>query len=104
MSTREVISDSFIVHFHDGESKEFIKGNSIEYIWSLTPAGDLLLYKKEYHKTFISAAIKDERIAAYAAGVWSEVESRPDLNIELEVEEKGSEREESEVPSTAIIH
>ncbi len=103
MSNREVISDSFIVHFQDGTEKRFIKGDSIEYIWSLTPAGDLLVYLKEYHKTFSMAAVRDERIAAYAAGVWKEVESRKDLNIE-ETEEKGSEREESEVPAEAIIH
>jgi len=102
MSNREVISDSFIVHFLDGTKKEYIKGNNIEYIWSLTPAGDLLIYLKETHGTFAMAAIRDERIGAYASGVWTEVEARKDLNIEPE--EKGSEREESEVPSEAIIH
>ena len=69
----EVICESFEVKFANGETRAFMKGDDSEYQWSLTPSGDLLIYYKEFHKTFTMAAIKDQRIAAYGTGVWSEV-------------------------------
>jgi len=98
---KEVISDSFIITLADGTEKEYIKEGNVEYIWSLTPAGDVLVYLKEYHGTFQMAAVRDERHCAYAKGTWTYIESRPDLN---QKKEEGNEREESEVPASAIIH
>ncbi len=75
MAGQKVICESFRVHFSDGRKpKDFLKGENSEYQWSLTPSGDLLVYYKEYHATFELAAIRDERSAAYATGVWSEIE------------------------------
>jgi hypothetical protein len=60
-----------------GEVREYLKEENSEYQWSLTPSGDLLIYYKEFHKQFTMAAIKDQRIAAFGAGVWAEVEIIP---------------------------
>ncbi len=96
---REVISESFRVYFKDGCEQDFLKKGQIEYIWSLTPAGDLLIYLKEKHKTISMAFIRDERHAAYAAGTWTRVQV---LETKKEIVE--DEREESEVPPQATIH
>jgi hypothetical protein len=56
---------------------DYTKKDNIEYLWSLTPAGDLLVYLKEMHGTISMAAIRDERFCAYAAGEWFKVEVLP---------------------------
>ena len=79
---KEVISESFRVLVKDHDSDlmmgtkwvDFIKKDNIEYLWSLTPAGDLLIYLKEMHGTLAMAAIRDERHSAYAKGEWFKVE------------------------------
>ncbi len=74
MSKVEVISESFKVKFADGETKEFIKTDEIEYQWSTAPCGSLFIYKKTLHAMFSSAVIKDQRLGCYARGIWEEVE------------------------------
>jgi hypothetical protein len=79
---KEVISESFRVQVIDHDSDlimatkwvDFIKKDNVEYMWSLTPAGDLLIYLKEMHGTLAMAAIRDERFCAYAKGEWLKVE------------------------------
>jgi hypothetical protein len=83
--TPEIISESFRVHFPDGEPQDFIKGENFEYRWSLTPSGDLLLFYVEKHALISNAIVRDQRHAAYARGAWTKVE------ILEEEEEKGNE-------------
>lgn len=76
---REIISESFRVHFMTGMSslagfRDFKKEGTTEYIWRTDPAGTLYVYNKEYHKTFTTAVIKDQRVAAYPRGQWAWVE------------------------------
>jgi hypothetical protein len=77
MSTPEIISESFRVHFYKEtgmEPRDFVKVDNAEYIWRSDPAGTLYIYNKEYHATFTTAVIKDQRIAAYPQGTWMWVE------------------------------
>ncbi len=78
----EIISESFRVHFPDGESKDYMKSATTEFRWSLTPSGDLLLFYVEKHALFSGAIVKDERHAAFARGAWTKVEI---LETETEV-------------------
>lgn len=70
----EIISESFRVHLEAGPSVDYMKEGQSEYIWRTDPAGTLYIYNKEYHKTFTTAVIKDQRVAAYARGHWLWVE------------------------------
>jgi hypothetical protein len=70
----EIISESFRIHYPDGTSEDFMKTDTSEFRWSLTPSGDLLVFYVEKHKLFSSAIIKDERRFALARGSWSKVE------------------------------
>lgn len=74
MSSPEIISESFVVHLADGKEVEYLKQESNEFIWRSDPAGTLYIYNKEYHKTFTTAVIKDQRVASYAPGYWQWVE------------------------------
>ena len=94
---QEVICDSFQVIFRDGTVRQFMKTETSEFQWSLTPSGDLLIYYKEYHKKFTMAAIKDQRIAAFGSGVWAEVEILP----EEEKEEDDSGKEDD---ADTVLH
>ena len=68
----ELECESFTVHFRDGTAIDYPKTEHQEFVWSMSPAGDLIIYEKQYHQT-LSAVIKDARIAAYANGVWGQV-------------------------------
>lgn len=70
---KEIISQSFTIHFANGDEKHFPKTDTSEYRWSLTPSGDMLVYYVEKHGVISNAIIKDERVFAWAAGVWSAV-------------------------------
>jgi len=73
MSTQDVESPSFEVFYMDGSKEVFLNNVTTRYHWSLTPSGDLLIYKKILHAMFASAMIKDERIAAHASGTWKTI-------------------------------
>jgi hypothetical protein len=80
----ELQCESFTVHFRDGTAVDYPKTEHQEFVWSMSPAGDLIIYEKQYHQT-LSAVIKDARIAAYANGVWEKVLLLPeDLRTEDE--------------------
>lgn len=70
---KEIISQAFTVNYKNGDSKHFPKDETSEYRWSLTPSGDLLVYYVEKHSLISNAVIKDERIGAWAAGIWTSV-------------------------------
>jgi len=99
---QKIISQSFEIYFEDGTSKKFLKkvnadGKDLaEYRWSLTPSGDMLIYYVEYHHLLSAAVLKDERIHAYAAGVWTKVDILPDEVDKEEAPDEGAGEEGKE--------
>ena len=74
MANPEIISESFRVWLDKLEYVDYIKSDEQEFRWLLSPDGSLMIYKVQYHKTFSSAVIKDERHVCYASGSWLKVE------------------------------
>jgi hypothetical protein len=70
---KAVEAHPFTLVLANGDVLEYPKTESEEYHWSLTPSGDLLIYRKTIHAQF-SAVIADERIKAIAAGHWVSVD------------------------------
>lgn len=72
--SQEIISESFRVWFNELDFKDYIKTDELEYRWVVGPAGSLMIYKVQYHSTFTSAVLKDERHLCYASGTWHHIE------------------------------
>lgn len=97
MITPDVEAQSFMIYMKNGDVKYYMKSEDKQYQWALTPNGDILIYKKEFHATFTTVAVKDERLEAIAQGTWDGVEV-----IEEEVEEKPELVTEEDIESVIV--
>jgi len=67
---------TFRVHHQAWEEDfdEWKSDDEYNYSWGIGPAGDLMLFRTKYQKTFSVELEKDVRWYAYAPGTWSHVE------------------------------
>lgn len=65
---------TFRVHRRALVVDEWKSDDEYNYSWGVGPAGDLMLFRTKYQKTFSVELEKDVRWYAYAPGTWSHVE------------------------------
>lgn len=77
MSTEKPKTFKVILHTKAGIAgstvNEWASSDTESYTWGVGPAGDLMIFRTEYHAAFTAVLNKDVRWYCYAPGTWARV-------------------------------
>lgn len=65
---------SFKVYIPEEGYTEWLSTDTEKFTWGCGPAGDLMIFRSEYHAAFSARLSEDERWYCYAPGTWESVE------------------------------